>query len=57
MHWVTNLDDTLHTHMDTSWLFCHHVLTMIESLNKGTLFEIVPIDPEICRQQWPHENH
>nr|XP_023929453.1 cyclic nucleotide-gated ion channel 1-like [Quercus suber] len=30
---------------------------MAESLNKGILPEIVPTDPDICRQQWPHEDH
>ena len=50
MHWVSNLGDTLHTHMDTSWVSCHHALTMTESLNKGILFEIVPTDLEVCRQ-------
>ena len=50
IHWVTNLDGTLHTHMDTSWVSCHHALTMTESLNKGILFEIVTIDPEVCKQ-------
>ena len=43
--------------MDTSWVSCYHALTMTKSLNKGTLSEIVPIDPEVCRQQWPHEDH
>jgi len=43
--------------MDTSWVSCQHALTMIESLNKGTLSKIVPIDLEVCRQQWPHEDH
>ena len=56
-HWVTNPDGTLHTHMDTSWVSCHHALIMTESLNKGTLSEIVPIDLEVYRQQWPYEDH
>ena len=43
--------------MDTSWVSCHHALTMTESLNKGILSEIVTIDPEVCKQQWPHEDH
>ena len=43
--------------MDTSWVSCYHALTTIESLNKGTLSEIVSIDPEVYRQQWPHEDH
>ena len=30
---------------------------MTESLNKGILPEIVPMDPEVCKQQWPHEDH
>ena len=30
---------------------------MTESLNKGILSKIVPTDPEIYRQQWPHEDH
>ena len=57
MHWVTNSDETLHSHMDTSWVSCYQALTKAKSLNKGILSEIVPIDPEVCRQQWPHENH
>ena len=57
VHWVTNPDGTLHTHRDTSWVSCYHALIMIESLNKGILPEIVPMDPEVCRQQWPHEDH
>ena len=48
---------TLHKHKDVSWVSCHHTLTMIESLNKGILFEIIPTDLEVCRQQWPHEDH
>ena len=57
MHWVTNPDDTLHSHMDTSWVFCHQALTKAESLNKRILSEIVPADPKVCRQQWLHEDH
>ena len=57
MHWVTNLDDTLHLHMDTTWAFCHHALTKTECLNKEILSEIVPSAPEVYRQQWPHEDH
>ena len=49
IHWVTNLDATLHTHMNTSWVSCYHALTMTESLNKRILSEIVPIDSEVCR--------
>ena len=30
---------------------------MIESVNNGILSEIVPIDLEVYRQQWPHEDH
>ena len=57
MHWVTNPDDTLHLHMDTTWASCHHALTKAESLNKGTLSEIGPSTPEAYKQQWPHEDH
>ena len=57
IHWVTNSDGPLHTHMDTSWVSCHHALTTTKSLNKGTLSEIVSIDSEVSRQQWPHEDH
>ena len=57
MHWVTNPDDTLHSHMDTSWVSCHQALTKAESLNKRILSEIVPNDSKVCRQQWPHEDH
>ena len=51
MHWVTNLDVTLHTHWDVSWVSCFHALTMMESLNKGIFPEIIPTDPNVCRQQ------
>ena len=57
MHWVTNSNGTLHTHLDTSWVCCHHALTMTESLNMGILSKIVQTDPELCRQQWPHKYH
>ena len=57
IHWVTNLDGTLHTHRDTSWASCYHALTMTESINKGILPEIALMDLEVCRQQWPHEDH
>ena len=57
MHWVTNLDVTLHTHWDVSWVSCFHALTMTESLNKGIFPEIIPTYPDVCRQQWPHEDH
>ena len=51
MHWVTNPDDTLHLHMDTTWASCHHTLTNAESLNKGTLSKTGPSTPEAYRQQ------
>ena len=51
INWVTNPDGTLHTHRDTSWVSCYHALIMTKSLNKGILPEIVPMDPEVCRQQ------
>ena len=57
INWVTNPDSTLHTHRDISWVSCYHAVTMIESLNKGILTEIIPMDPKVCRQQWPHEDH
>ena len=57
MHWVTNPDDRLHSHMDTSWVSCYQALTKAESLNKGILSEIVPTDLAVCRQQWSHEDH
>ena len=57
MHWVTNPNDTLHSHMDTSWVSCYQAPTKAESLNKGILAKIVPTDPELCRQQLPHEYH
>ena len=57
MHWVTNPDDTLHLHMDTTWASCHHTLTNAESLNKGTLSKTGPSTPEAYRQQQPHEDH
>ena len=57
IYWVTNLSGTLHTHRDTYWASCYHALTMTESLNKGILPKILPIDLEVCRQQWPHEDH
>ena len=57
IHWVTNPNGTLHTHMDTSWVSCYHALTMTESLNKGILSKIVPTNLEVSRQQWPQEDH
>ena len=54
MHQVTNPYDTLHLHMDTTWASCHHALTKVESLNKGTLSETGPSTLEAYRQQWPH---
>ena len=56
MYWITNLDGTLQTHSDVSWISCHHSLTMAESLNKGILPDIIPIGPDVCKQQWPHED-
>ena len=50
MHWVTNLDGTLHTHLDVSWVSYYHALTMAESLNKRILLEIIPTDPDVYRQ-------
>ena len=57
MYWVTNSDGTLHTHLDISWVSCYHSLTMAESLNKGILPKIIPTDQDVCKQQWPHEDH
>ena len=57
MYWVTNSDGTLHTHLDVSWVSCYHSLTMAESLNNGIFLEIIPIGPDVCKQQWPHEDH
>ena len=57
MHWVTNPDDTLYSHMDTSWVSCYQALAKAKSLNKGILYEIVPTNLEVCRQQWLHEDH
>ena len=57
MYWVTNSDGTLHTHLDVSWVSCYHALTMAESLNKGIFLEIIPTGPDVCKQQWPHEDH
>ena len=57
MHWVTNLDDTFHLHMDITWASCHHALTKTESLKKGILSKTGPSSPEAYRQQWPYEDH
>ena len=57
MYWVTNSDETLHTHLDVSWVSCYHSLTMIESLNKGIFPVIIPTGSDVCKQQWPHEDH
>ena len=57
MHWVTNPNDTLHSHMDTSWVSCYQALTKTESLNKGILSETIPSTPKVYRQQWPYEDH
>ena len=57
MYWVTNLDGTLHTHSDVSWISCHRSLTMAESLNKGILSDTIPTGPDVCKQQWSHEDH
>ena len=43
--------------MDVSWVSCHHSLTMAESLNKGISPEIIPTGLDVCKQQWPHEDH
>ena len=45
MHWVTNPNDTLHLHMNTFWISCHHAFTKAESLNKGTLSKTRPSIP------------
>ena len=57
IYWVTNLDGTFLTYMDTSWVSCYHALTIIESLNKGTISKIVPIDSEVCKQYCSHEDY
>ena len=57
MYWVTNSDRTFHTHLDVSWVSCYHAFTMAKSLNKGIFLEIIPTSPDICKQQWPHEDH
>ena len=43
--------------MDTTQASCHHALTKVESLNKGTLSETGLSTPETYRHQWPHEDH
>ena len=57
MYWVTNSDGSLHTHLDVSLVSCYHALTMAESLNKGIFLEIIPTSLDVCKQQWPHEDH
>ena len=57
VHWVTNADGTIHRHTDVSWISCHYSLSMAESLNQGIFPEIVPADPDVCRQQWPYQHH
>ena len=57
IHWVINPDGTPYTHRDPSWVSCYHALTMTESLNKGIFPKIVPMDPETCRKQLPHQDH
>ena len=56
MHWVTNPDDTLHLHKDTTWASCQHALIRVESLNKGTLSETRPSTPKSYRQQWAYKD-
>ena len=56
MHQVTNPDDTLHLHMDTTQACCQNALTKTESLNMGTLSETGPSTLEAYRQQWLHED-
>ena len=43
IHWVTKPKDTLHSHIDTSWISCHQALTKAKSFNKGILSEIVQL--------------
>ena len=57
IQWLTNPDGTLHTYRDLSWVSCYYALTLTESLNKGILSQTVPMDPETCRKQLPHEDH
>ena len=56
IHWLTNPDDSLHLHMDTTWACCQNALRMTESLNMGTLSKIGPGTPEAYKQHWPDED-
>jgi len=56
IHWLTNLNDSIHLHMDTIWACCLNTLTKRKSLNMGTLSETGPSTPEAYKQQWPDED-
>ena len=56
IHWLTNLDDSLHLHIDTTQACCQNALTKVESLNTRTLSKTGPSTLEAYRQQWPHED-
>ena len=56
IHWLTNPNDSLHLHMDTTWACCQNALTKTKSLNMGILSETGPSTPKAYKQQWPAED-
>ena len=53
---LTNPDDSLHLHMDTTWACCQNALRRTKSLNMGTLSKTRLDTPEAYKQQWLDED-
>ena len=53
---LTNPDDSLHLHMDTTWTCCQNALRRTESLNMETLSKTRLDTPKAYKQQWPDED-
>ena len=56
VHWLTNPNNSLHVHVDTSWSCCHKALRWTETLNTGieNPNEPGPSTPKVYHQQLPH---
>ena len=56
VHWLTNLNNSLHVHVDPSWSYYLKALKWTETLNTGIQNpnDSGPSTPKVYHQQLPH---